>query len=103
MHGHASQELLIGPTVEHGDDLAQLEGCSTSVSLRQGLFPAWVDDGDDGEDVGGGQRRPLARQSRAGTDTPYSVVWGRGGALVGNLGEHEDDTGSHGMLLQLEQ
>jgi hypothetical protein len=47
------------------------------------------DDGDDGEDVGGCQRRPLARQSRAGTDAPYSVVWG----LVGNLGEHEDDTG----------
>jgi hypothetical protein len=35
---------------------------------------------------------------------PPTVAWyGAEGALVGNLGEHEDDTGSHGMLLQLEQ
>jgi hypothetical protein len=91
MHGHASQELLIGPTVEHGDDLAQLEGCSTSVSLRQGLFPAWVDDGDDGddgEDVGGGQRRPLARQSRAGTDTPYTVCGHKSIRLAKNREKH---------------
>ena len=65
-----------------------------------------------GKTLVGCQRRPLARQSRAGTDNPYSVaailfsllvgngaycmegaLVGNEEALVGNLGEHEDDTG----------